>query len=472
MGASSLSALPTDPTVIHGEADLCQSDSAHLMITASDRTILNYQSFNVGQGESVQFIQPNAKSTVLNRVVGGDPSQILGKLNANGRLFLVNPHGIYIGPSGSVNVGSFIASTLSIKDEDFANGSYRFFSESGEGTIVNEGTISAGLDGGVALLSSMIQNRGSIVAKADRIVLAAGERVALDFTGDGLMQFSVDGELEKALIENYGDIEAADGSVELSVRAARQAVKMVLNTDGIETASGIEKQGGEIRLVSGSHIAAKNVCVDGDGNVEVSGCIEGKTVHVLGDYVDLQGAAIDASGKNGGGEVLIGGDYQGKGLVRNAVMTAVDENSTIYADALTMGDGGKVIVWADATAVFDGTIFARGGKEGGNGGFVETSGKINLGVTKGTVNTSAPKGQFGEWLMDPSSVNIITSGSASLATVANCLDITGTYTIAPATINAAMSPVTVCATGGAGTITVTNAVAMSVSGVSLTLTGS
>ena len=95
--------------------------------------------------------------------------------------------------------------------------------------------------------------------------------------------------------------------------------------------------------------------------------------------------------------MLIGGAFQGKGEQRNAKITQIDAHSTIRADAYTAGDGGEVIVWADGTTLFDGKIYARGGREAGNGGFVETSGKENLGIGVGYVSTSAPQGKMGDW---------------------------------------------------------------------------
>ena len=97
--SSSVSALPQDGLVAAGQADFQNIDSHTLHITAKDKTIINYSSFDIGNGEAVKFIQPSTKSTVLNRVRGDDPSQIFGVLTANGRVFLVNPNGVYFGPN-------------------------------------------------------------------------------------------------------------------------------------------------------------------------------------------------------------------------------------------------------------------------------------------------------------------------------------------------------------------------------------
>ncbi|MFA6501721.1 MAG: filamentous hemagglutinin N-terminal domain-containing protein, partial [Parachlamydiales bacterium] len=456
-------------------------------ITASDKTIINYQSFNINESEHVEFIQPSDKATILNRVTGKDPSKILGKLSGNGRVFLVNPSGIYFGPNATVNTGSFLASTLNILDDDFLNDRFKFFQEIGseKSSIVNEGNISVSPEGFIALFAPIIQNKGSILAHAGKVVLASSEKVAIDFSGDGLIQFTAEGDLEKALIENYGNIEAANGAVELTLRAAKKAIKMVVNADGIKPADEMTEVNGVIHLVNSSSIIAKKVEINGkdNSNIIVEGSIDasnlnigekGGTVHVLGDYVSLKKAEINASGDIGGGEVLIGGGYQGKEEVHNAISTVVDADTNIYCDAIQRGDGGKVIVWSDDTTYYNGQIYARGGKEIGDGGFVETSGKENLGVAFGNANTMSPNGKIGSWLLDPSSITIVRNntnqGSSALANAADCFS-GGSFTINDTTINNAASLVVLCA--GTGTITQNNdaVINMIQSGVDLRIAG-
>ncbi len=483
LGTVPLCALPELSDIAAGQAECLQVDSRTLSITASDRAILHFSNFQIADGEHVQFIQPSLKSSVLSRVTGKNESEIFGKLSANGRVFLVNPNGIVFGPNAIVNTGSFLASTLNIRDEDFLKDNYVFALEPGseKASIINHGLISASPEGFVALLAPFIENRGSILARAGRVVLASAERVTLDFAGDGLIQFTVDGELKQALIENFGEIQAIQGAVDLSMRTARHAIKMVVNTDGITPANALEEVNGVIHLLHTSKVSADRVRIEGATQVEVSGEIDasraykgelGGRVEVLGDHLHLAGARIDASGDVGGGSVRIGGEYQGKGKTPTAENTVMDAHSVIVADALSQGNGGEVILWADETTLFDGTVYARGGAKGGDGGFVETSGKLDLGIETGFVDTSAPLGQFGNWLLDPSSVIIVTGGSSTVAqcSAPNCANGTA-RTIAPATIAAAASNVALCAQNGAGSsITVTNAVTMTNVGVSLSLT--
>ena len=270
-----------------GPGGFCSSDEHTIQITASDKSIINYQSFSINEAEHVQFIQPTAKSSVLNRITGSDPSQILGHLSANGRVFLINPNGICFGPKAVINTGSFLASTLNILDEDFLNDNFRFFQESGskKASIVNEGMISSSPEGFVALFAPMVENRGTIYARAGKVAIAAAEKVTLDFSGDGLIQFSVDGELKQALIENYGNIEAANGDVEISLSTAKDAIKMVVNTDGITPADSIEEVGGIIRLVNSS-VKGKNIEISAP-NIESSSSIVSRKICISKDKARL-----------------------------------------------------------------------------------------------------------------------------------------------------------------------------------------
>ncbi len=219
--------------------------------------MINWQSFNILQGQTVQFVQPNSSSVALNRIVGSDSSSIFGTLSANGQVFLVNPNGILFAPGASVNVGGLVASTLNISDRDFMAGNYRF-SGTSNAAVDNQGSISA--DGGyVALLGANVSNQGVIQANMGTIVLAAGDEVTLDVAGDGLLSVTVDKGAVNALIENGGLIRANGGKVFLTACVAGNLLLTVVNNTGVIEAQTLNNASGVIQLLADMQSGTVNV---------------------------------------------------------------------------------------------------------------------------------------------------------------------------------------------------------------------
>ncbi|WP_407179468.1 YDG domain-containing protein [Bradyrhizobium sp. STM 3562] len=235
------SALPSGGQVVSGAATIATSGNAMTINQSTDRIIANWQSFSIGAGNSVTFNQPSASSVALNRVVGQDPSQILGSLTANGQVFLVNPNGIAVGKGASVQTGSFVASTLGITDENFLAGNYRFTGTGG--SIVNQGNINGNV---VALISPSVTNEGTIKGST---ALAAGTDVLLDFNGDGLISVEVKASTMATLVQNKGLIKADGGSAILTAKGASDAMKGVVNNSGTVQAQTIGKKKGRIYLL-------------------------------------------------------------------------------------------------------------------------------------------------------------------------------------------------------------------------------
>ena len=146
--------LPTGGKVQSGQATMALSGSSLTVSQASSKLVVDWDGFSVGQGNKVQFIQPSSTSVVLNRVVGADPSVIRGSIQANGQVFLVNTNGVFFTSTSRVDVGGLVASTLSISDDDFLAGRYRFAS-SGQGSVINEGSLNAP-GGFVAMIAAKV----------------------------------------------------------------------------------------------------------------------------------------------------------------------------------------------------------------------------------------------------------------------------------------------------------------------------
>ncbi|MCP1761508.1 two-partner secretion domain-containing protein [Bradyrhizobium japonicum] len=276
--------LPTGGQVVSGQATISQSGNAMTINQSSDRMIANWQSFSIGAGSSVTFNQPGASSVALNRVVGQDPSRILGSLSANGQVFLINPNGIAIGKTGSVQTGGFVASTLGISNADFLAGRYNFTGSGG--AITNEGSISGKV---VALISPSVSNSGSITGST---ALAAGTDVLLDFNGDGLLSVEVKASTVKTLAENKGLIRADGGLAILTAKGASDAMKGVVNNTGVVQAASIGSRNGRILLLGDAR----------HGEVNAGGTLRARSVETSAAKVNL---AADLKVDTLGGHWLI-----------------------------------------------------------------------------------------------------------------------------------------------------------------------
>ncbi|HEX7890013.1 MAG TPA: autotransporter-associated beta strand repeat-containing protein [Ramlibacter sp.] len=437
-------ALPDTATmnVAAGQVTVDPKSTSNSLVLnqGTNKAILDWRSFNIGTGESVRFVQPGTSSVALNRISGGATS-IYGALSANGQVFLVNPAGVLFAPGAQVNVGGLVATTLDLSNNDFLNGKYTF-SGSSTASVTNQGSLAGRY---VVLAGASVNNAGTIDAQRGSVGLLAGSRVTVDPSGAGLVKFSVDTAAVNAAIVNSGTITADGGQVALLASALSDTLPTVINQSGVIRANSIADQNGTIVLSGGS-----------TGIVQVSGTLEAKganagesggTVRVLGDRVGLMaGAKVDASGDAGGGTVLVGGNFQGKGAEQNATVTVVQQGASVDASAGTSGHGGKVIVWADDTTTYAGDIKATGGSVGGNGGFAEVSGKKSLGFA-GTANLSAPKGTAGTLLLDPDNIIVANGGGAAFPTNTTFAANAGTtQTIDAQTIEAVAGSVTLQAT--------------------------
>jgi hypothetical protein len=379
-------------------------------------------------------------------VTGGlGPSEILGTLTANGRVFLINRDGILFGPSAVVNTAGFLATTHDIKNSDFMAGRYNFnIPGRPDASIVNQGKITATSGGFAALVAPGVRNSGTITATLGTVALASGNSFTLDMYGDKLITLAVNDQIAskvidvatgrplKSLVSNEGKIRANGGRVELTAAAARVVVDSVINTSGVIKANSIGHRNGMIVLAAatgGSKPAgAPAQTIKISGTLSAAGKrkgTQGGTILVSGEHIKLTSARVDASGRAGGGKVLIGGDWGGgkpnTSLVSNpsaklesfaiptATTVSVDAGTTINASATRRGNGGKVVLWSDSETTFAGTILARGGTRGGDGGFVEVSsyGRLNY---SGMSDTRAPKGRVGTLLLDPENYYINGSG--------------------------------------------------------------
>lgn len=411
-----------------GEASIQTQGAVTLIRQSSERAVIDWRSFSTSAAEAVNFAQPSSVAATLNRVTGAQASVLMGQINANGAVFLVNPHGVIIGGGAQINVGSFIASTANISDQDFMARRLAFSSPGDAGAnIVNQGGISVAEGGLLALVAPSVRNDGVILARLGKVALAAGDTFTLDLYGDQLINLAVSPErLASATgslnVAHSGSIEAAGGQVLLVTASAGKGVlDDVINLSGTIRADSVGQQGGKISLLG------LNAAVNVSGELTVLGQDVGERggqIDVRGTRVSLaDGARLDASGQAGGGTVHLGGDWQGRGNDLRADTTSVATGARISADALQAGNGGEVVVWSDEHTAFAGEISARGGALAGDGGRVEVSGKQTLDFS-GNVDASATNGLAGSLLLDPA---ILTIGLTEAALINRVLR-TGTST--------------------------------------------
>jgi filamentous hemagglutinin family protein len=396
-------ALPAQGRIVAGQGTIQSSGAAMTVRQASPTMTANWQSFNVGRDASVRFEQPGASSVAVNRVTGGgQASQILGNLSANGRVFVVDPAGVVIGPGARVDVGGLVATSLDVAADGPDGGRYALTGGAGRGAVRNLGEIAAKEGGFVALVAPQVANDGAIFAPGGTAALAAGQSARLELGGGGLIGVQVDSAVAGARIDNRGVIAADGGRVIMTARQAGPMLATAINQSGVVRANSIATRNGEIWIDAGPQGGAAI-----GGSVEARGQTTGQTggrVTATGERVDLTGA-IDASGAAGGGTVLIGGGWQGKDpAIREAGTVVQAAGSAIKADATEKGRGGTVVLWSRDQTQASGRIQARGAG-GEAGGQVETSSRGALGVG-GEVQV----GTGGQWLLDPDTVTIATSG--------------------------------------------------------------
>ncbi len=466
--AAGAQAGPEGGTVVGGAGSISQNGLNTTIKQDTDKLAIDWQSFNVNVNEKVEFIQPSSSSLALNRILSNEGSKILGNIEANGHVILMNPNGVFFGKDAQINVGGLVASGLAINPDDFMNGDFAFSAvEGADGAVINLGLINAATGGNVVLQGQSVDNQGLISAKLGSVTLAAGKESVLTFDDTGMIGVRVSQEVLQselgmdAAVSNSGDINAEGGKVLLTgsvsediftsaVNAGEMQPKTsvlmhedgsftlgggadVVNTGNIDVSSNLDA--GDVVVIGenvthtgsikadalnadGSQAAAGHielhaqnttlVKATGELSAEAQGAGTGGDIKVLGDRVGLfEQASVNASGETGGGTVNIGGGFQGKNpQIRNADKTIVHPEALIQADAITQGDGGEVIVWADGATAYAGTITATGGDTAGDGGFVEVSGKKGLSFT-GEVDLLSKWGQNGALLLDPETITIV-----------------------------------------------------------------
>jgi filamentous hemagglutinin family protein len=311
--APATNALPSGASVNSGSVAISSTSSSNAAVMnitqTTDKASVNWQSFNIGSAARVNVQQNSASSVLLNRVVGNDPSQIFGKLSANGQVILINPNGIVFGSGGSVTASAFTASTFGINEQDFASGKYKYTrSGSTAGVTVQDGaTLNATAPGGyIALIGASVDNQGRISTKQGAVVLAAGESITLPAGLTNNISVPLSGKVRlellpstiNAMVANSGTITTEGGQVLMQAAALSDAVASITHTGTIDTtgdqggAVDILADHGQIR-VSGSITANSNAAGHKGGDIIIGRDLE---TDVLAKVSDVSGAELESLG--------------------------------------------------------------------------------------------------------------------------------------------------------------------------------
>lgn len=385
---------PTGHTVVGGAATFANPVAGQLNVNQStDRVIINWDSFNIGASATTQFNQPHSSSLAVNRVLsaGTDPTQILGTLNANGRLMVLDRNGVIFEPGSSINVGGIIASTGDVSDATVMSKAnlIPLVQGTSTGLVENDGTITVADKGLAALVAPTAINRGTITAKLGKVYLDAGETATVDLFGDGLISLATASNLTHALVANRGTINAEGGTITMSTAVAKGILDNEINLRGVVNASSATMQGGKIILT-------------GDARVKIGGTLDadgtkGGTIEIAGNHVNLSGAATARGTKGNGGSITM----KGTGVV--------DVSGTL--DASGDPSGGKILVSGTKVDIgAKGSALAMGGGHSGKGGSIELDG-VDYAHIVGLADASGGAGG-GNIIMNGKNVDIAGTANA------------------------------------------------------------
>ena len=461
---------PGDATVESGAAEVVRPDASTTVVTqTSDRAVINWNGFNINLNELVQINQPGANSVNLGRDVSGNASSLLGQLVSNGRVFLVNPNGMVFGPGSHIDVAGLAATTFNINTADFMSGKYSFEQQNADlKAIINQGEIHVTDNGFVVLVAPAVSNEGLIIANLGKVVLGAGQKMTLDFNGDGLVTYQIDGKVldqvtgpdgrpMRDAVSNSGTIQANGGTVVLHAQAAGAVFDSLVNNSGILEAKSLDGHTSEVRIEGSDPVentgalgwrthfgevkGAEGVVLQ-TGSIDVSAIeagAKGGTVTLSGQYVGVSGS-IDAQG---GGNVL----------VTSSTRTVLTASASIDVSGVGSGNAGNAVVWSDNDTLFYGTILGRGGDLGGDGASVEVSGYENL-TFNGGVNLAAGHGAVGTLMLDPKILTIVALLGTLDVSLPTILEVTGgaavDHTVSETALELAVAAITLEARDGVG----------------------
>jgi filamentous hemagglutinin family protein len=408
-------ALPSGASVNSGSVAISStssSNAATMNITqTTDKASVNWNSFNIGSAARVNVQQNSASSVLLNRVVGNDPSQIFGKLSANGQVILINPNGIVFGSGGSVTASAFTASTFGLSDADLQAGKYKYSRNGSTAGVTVEGgaSLNATAPGGyVALMGASVDNQGLVSTQGGAVVMASGESVALPASLTNNISVPLSGKVRlellpstiNAMVANSGTITTEGGQVLMQAAALSDAVASITHTGTIDTTGA---QGGAVTLLADGGVikATGNITANSSGNDELGHQRKGGDIiigrdeetGVLAKTTDVSGANLETKG---GFIETSGHDLKIDGAQVKAANWLLDPDNIDITNSTAATGYSKISASTLSAALTSGTnitVNTTGGVSGASGvnvtGTSATGSTGNIKVTDAIGKTSA-----------------------------------------------------------------------------------
>jgi len=394
LAAPPVNQLPTGGQIVGGStAGTISTNSAAMTVNQNQqRMIANWDTYSIGQSASVHYQQPTG-GVALNRVNGGQPSEIFGKLTATGAVYLLNSAGIIFGKTAQVDVGALVASTGKISDADFLAGKLRLLQENAGGKVLNEGELKAAVDGYIALLAPEVRNQGVIFAEKGTVVLAAGKAYELQFNGTNLANVRVEPGEFAALVENKQVVEAPGGLIILSALAANKLQGAAIRNSGILDASSLTMKGGRIVLEASTSVENTGTITAAGSTTQLGGRVEITAPQVV------QNGTVDVSGSTGGSVQIKasdsftqGGQILAKGLAGAGGVIQLQQAQTLTLqagsklDASGSTQGGSVYAESANSLKVEGSVDA--GSTNGVGGEITLAAGTEISLNNATLDTS------------------------------------------------------------------------------------
>ncbi|ENU30921.1 hypothetical protein F991_01264 [Acinetobacter sp. CIP-A165] len=359
LSASITLAGPTGGVVTSGTATIGTSGTTTTINQSTAKAAIDWSSFSTNSNETVNFVQPNANSITLNRVIGSGASVLNGQLNANGQVFIINPNGVLFGSTSQVNTSGLVASTLNLSNSDFNNNVFNFNNVNNNKTVENRGKITVPTGGTVALIAPSVKQTGTIKAPQGNVLLAAGGDITLNLNNGSLLGYTINQGKAQALVNSGGLIQADGGKVILTAKGIDELSNAVVNSIGVIQAQTVNNVNGVIELSSDLNSGVVNVGGVLDASAPNGG--DGGQIKTFGSSVNINtGTAIttqqnmtnDLPPATSGWELQaknIDIDFFG-GTVNSSTLSNALDKGNVTLNAFGTGDGEGNINFNDETS--------------------------------------------------------------------------------------------------------------------------